>query len=62
MGINRKELNYCWGAGYFYYDTIPDLAKNLLPPLEPILLILSDRIGKALKILYSAYQFSGTGY
>jgi hypothetical protein len=34
-----------------------DFAKNVLPPLEPKLLVMWERIGEALKIVYSAYQF-----
>jgi hypothetical protein len=34
-----------------------DFAKNDLPPLEPKLLVMWERIGEALKMVYSAYQF-----
>jgi hypothetical protein len=35
-------------------DAILDFAKNVLPPLDPNLLVISDRIGEVLKIVYDA--------
>jgi hypothetical protein len=40
--------------------TILNFAKNVLPPLEPKLLVLWERIGEALKMVCSAYQFAET--
>jgi hypothetical protein len=33
------------------------LQKNVLQPLEPILLVMWEKIGGALKMVYNAYQF-----
>jgi hypothetical protein len=38
-------------------ERLLDLAKNLLLPLEPKLLAMWKKMGKALKIVYSANQF-----
>jgi hypothetical protein len=40
--------------------TILDFAKNILPPLEHILLVKWERTGEALKMMRSAYQFEET--
>jgi hypothetical protein len=45
----------CWA-------TILNLAKNVLPPLEPKLLVMWERIGEALKMMLGAYQFAETWY
>jgi hypothetical protein len=39
-----------------------NFAKNILPPLEHKLLVMRERIGEALKVVYGAYQFSETWY
>ncbi len=36
-------------------------ANNVLPPLEPKLLVMWERIGEALKRVYGAYQFAEHG-
>jgi hypothetical protein len=33
-----------------------------LPPFEPKLLVMWERIGAALKMVYGAYQFAETWY
>jgi hypothetical protein len=42
--------------------TISYFEKNILPPLEPKLLVMWERIGEALKVVYGAYQFAETWY
>jgi hypothetical protein len=41
---------------------ILDLAKNVLPLLELKLWVMWERIGEALEMVYSAYQFGKTWY
>jgi hypothetical protein len=36
--------------------------KNVLPPLEPKLLVIWERIGEALKVVNGAQQFAETWY
>jgi hypothetical protein len=36
--------------------------KKVLPPIEPKLLVLWEKIGEAMKMVYSAYQFTITWY
>jgi hypothetical protein len=38
------------------------LQKNVLPLLEPKLLVIWKRIGKATKLLYGVWQFAETWY
>jgi hypothetical protein len=40
----------------------PVFTSNVLPPLEPKLLVIWERIGEALKMVYRAYQFADTWY
>jgi hypothetical protein len=37
-----------------------NFAKSVLSPLEPKLLVMWERIGEALKVVYGAYQFAET--
>jgi hypothetical protein len=51
---------HCWGSGYFFF---PEKASwisqnNVLPPIELKLLVMWERIGVAVKMVYSAYQFA----
>jgi hypothetical protein len=39
-----------------------DLQKNVLPPLEPKLLVMWEKIGGVLKMVYSTYQFTKTWF
>jgi hypothetical protein len=39
---------------------ILDFAKNVLPPLEPKLLVMWEKICEVLKMLFSAYQLAKT--
>jgi hypothetical protein len=36
--------------------------KNVLPRIEPKLLVMWERIGEALKVVCGAYQFAETWY
>jgi hypothetical protein len=55
-----------WGRWAFFFnfkgETILDFAKNVLLPLEPKLLVMWEKIGGALKMEYSAYQFEITWF
>jgi hypothetical protein len=54
-----------WGAGHSFFilqGLHLDFAKNILPPLEPKLLVMWERIGEVLKVVYGAYQFAETWY
>ncbi len=59
---------YCCSVGVldiffqFLRATNLNFAKNVLPPLEPKLLVMWERIGEALKVVYGAYQFAETWY
>jgi hypothetical protein len=37
-------------------------AQNVLPPFDHKLFVMWERIGEALKMVYSAYQFAETWY
>jgi hypothetical protein len=54
------------GCRAFFFNfkraTILNFAKNVLPPLDPKLLVMWERIGEALKMVCSAYQFAETWY
>ncbi len=39
-----------------------NFAKNVSPQIEPKLLVMWERIGEALKMEYSTYQFAKTLY
>jgi hypothetical protein len=39
-----------------------DFAKNVLPLLEPKLLVMWEKIGEALQMVYRANQFAKTWY
>jgi hypothetical protein len=39
-----------------------NFAKNVLPPLEPKLLVMWEKIGEALKMVCGANQFAKTWY
>ncbi len=57
-------LFWCWGAEYFLFILKGHhlvLCKNVLLLLEPKLLVMCERIGEALKIVCSAYQFALIG-
>jgi hypothetical protein len=45
----------CWA---FFFNFV----KNGLPPLEPKLLVMWERIGEALKMVFGTYQFAETWY
>jgi hypothetical protein len=52
-----------WSAGYYFFilrDTILYFPLNILPTLEHKLLVMWERIGEELKMVYSAYQFAET--
>jgi hypothetical protein len=51
-----------WTFYFILKGAILDLAKNVFPPLEPKLLLMWERIGEALKMVYSVYQFGKTWY
>jgi hypothetical protein len=39
-----------------------DFAKDVFPSLEPKLLVMWERIGEKLKMVYGTYQFAKTLY
>jgi hypothetical protein len=49
---------------FFYFKGQPFwiLQKTVLLPLEPNLLVIWERIGEALKVVYGAYHFTETQY
>jgi hypothetical protein len=51
-----------WRRWAFFFnfkgETILDFAKNVLLPLEPKLLVMWEKIGGAVKMVNSAYQFA----
>ncbi len=50
-------------AFFFKFEEPPSwIAKNILPPLEPNLLVIWERIGEVLKVVYGIYQFAETWY
>jgi hypothetical protein len=42
----------------FYTNAVLDFAKNVLPPLEPEILIMSERIGKSTKRVYVMHRWA----
>jgi hypothetical protein len=61
ISINPQVLLQCWGAGHSFLilrDTILDFAKNILPPLEPKLLVMLGRIVKRCKLFMKCCKLS----
>jgi hypothetical protein len=57
-GVNRWVMFHYWGAGNYFLVLKGHYLVfriNVLPPLEHKLLVMWERIGEALKMVYSAY-------
>jgi hypothetical protein len=55
-----------WGAGHYFFilkgHYLVFRIKRFAPLLEHKLLVMWERIGEVLKMVYSAYQFGETWY